>query len=327
MIPPHATHFMGVTDKTCHGPYHVRYSRYEKLHLKDDIYITWADYVGMATRSYYESFTPLNLINGFRSRGLWPINAAEPLEAMKNVEPSEKKKKSQREIRSMKRKLDLALFELPSELKEKKQRLGPVARVKVFGGCLTSNEVESAFKAQTTERHEAAQRALAKQLAVAMGKDVAELHKEYGGKVKPLAQALSQAIAASKPRAPRRRAAPPRPTSVVPTAPSLGLDLNASLGNVATHSSLPTIDPFCLSLLAPLDTTFQLGGGMQGLDMLGLSSPTPSSLLPMQVPLQMPYQVPMLDAMPSLQPTMNTYGYDIFSPTFPLNPSLPMGQF
>ena len=149
----------------------------------------------------------------------------------------------------MKRKLDLALFELPSELKEKKQRLGPVARVKVFGGCLTSNEVESAFKAQTTERHEAAQRALAKQLAVAMGKDVAELHKEYGGKVKPLAQAMSQAIAASKPRAPRRRAAPPRPTSVVPTAPSLGLDLNAPLGNVATHSSLPAIDPFCLSFL------------------------------------------------------------------------------
>ena len=110
-----------------------------------NVYITWADYVGMATRSYYESFTPLNLINGFRSTGLWPINAAEPLEAMKNVEPSEKKKKSQREIRSMKRKLDLALFELPSELKEKKQRLGPVARVKVFGGCLTSNEVESAL--------------------------------------------------------------------------------------------------------------------------------------------------------------------------------------
>ena len=38
VISPHATHFMGVTDKSCHGPYHVRYSRYKKLHLKDDIY-------------------------------------------------------------------------------------------------------------------------------------------------------------------------------------------------------------------------------------------------------------------------------------------------
>ena len=99
----------------------------------------------------------------------------------------------------MKGKLELALFELPSELKENKQKLGPVARVNVFGCCLTSNEVE---KAQTTARYESPQRALAKQLAVAMGKDVAELHKEYGGKVKPLAQALSKAIAASKPRSP-----------------------------------------------------------------------------------------------------------------------------
>ena len=96
---------------------------------------------------------------------------------------------------------------------------------------------------------------------------------------------------------------------------------------MAPHSSLPAIDPFCLSLLSPLDTSFQFGGGMQGLEMLGLSSPTPSSLLHMQVPLQMPYQVPMSDAMQGLQPTMNTYGYDIFSPTFQLNPSLPMGQF
>ena len=50
------------------------------------------------------------------------------------MEPSKKKKKSLREIRSMKRKLHLALFELPSELKEKNQRLGPVGRVKVFWG-------------------------------------------------------------------------------------------------------------------------------------------------------------------------------------------------
>ena len=94
MILPHATHFMGVPDKTCRGPYHVRYSRYKKLHLKDDICIAWANYVGMATRSYYELFTPINIITGFCGTGLWPINAAEPLEAMKNVEPTEKKKKS-----------------------------------------------------------------------------------------------------------------------------------------------------------------------------------------------------------------------------------------
>ena len=50
------------------------------------------------------------------------------------MDPSEKKQMSQREIASMKRKSDPALFELPSELKEKKQRMGPVARVKVFWG-------------------------------------------------------------------------------------------------------------------------------------------------------------------------------------------------
>ena len=122
----------------------------------------------------------------------------------------------------MKRKLDLALFELPLELKDKKQTLGQVARVTSFGGCVTSNELERAFKVGTTERYEAAQRALAKQLAVAMAKDSAEIHKEYGGKVEPLAQALSQAVAASKPHAPQRRAAPPRLTSIVPTAPSFG---------------------------------------------------------------------------------------------------------
>ena len=42
VTPFYATHFIGLTDKTCHGPYHVRYSKCEKLHLKDDTYITWA---------------------------------------------------------------------------------------------------------------------------------------------------------------------------------------------------------------------------------------------------------------------------------------------
>ena len=37
VIPSDATHFMGVTDKTCHGPYHVRYSKYKNYRLKDDI--------------------------------------------------------------------------------------------------------------------------------------------------------------------------------------------------------------------------------------------------------------------------------------------------
>ena len=139
-----------------------------------------------------------------------------------------------------------------------------------------------------------------------MAKDVAKPHEGYGGKVKPLVQALSSAIAESKPRDPRRRAPHIRPTSVVPTALSLGLGHNASLGYVATHSSLSAIAPICHSLLSLLDTSFQLGRGMQRLDILSLSSTSPSSLLPMQVLLQMPHQVPMLDAMPSLQPTMNT---------------------
>ena len=71
----------------------VRLSKYKQLHLKDDICVTWADYVGMATRSYYELFTLLCTINGIRNTGLWPINAAEALQAMKNVEPSEKEKR------------------------------------------------------------------------------------------------------------------------------------------------------------------------------------------------------------------------------------------
>ena len=63
------------------------------LHLQQQWAAGCFDYVGMATWSYYESFTLLHIINGFRSRGLWPINAAEALEAMKNVEPSERKKR------------------------------------------------------------------------------------------------------------------------------------------------------------------------------------------------------------------------------------------
>ena len=54
---------------------------------------------------------------GFRATGLWPINAMEPLMAM--VQPDPLKKKEPRAQRASKHKLDLALFELPLELKGK----------------------------------------------------------------------------------------------------------------------------------------------------------------------------------------------------------------
>ena len=191
--------------------------------------------------------------------------------------------------------------------------LGPVTIVKVFGGCLTSQAVENAFEEQSTKRHKAAQRSLAKQLAVAMGNDIAGLHKEYNNKVKPVAQALSETIAAPKPR--RRRTTPlpilsnPLP---LPMAPSMGLDNNAS--------PLPSLDPFCLSLLPSLNTSFQWGGSMQGVNMMGLSYATP---LPVQMPLHLPLQVPMLDVVPSLPQGTFNEGYDIFLSTLPLNPSFP----
>ena len=133
---------------------------------------TWANYVGLSARAYVESFTPSNLINGFRATGLWPINAMEPLMAM--VQPDLPPKKEPRGKRASKRKLDLALFELPMELQEKKRSLGPVARVKVFGGCLSGDDVFEQFQGQQKERDEKEQRALARESALAMGRDMRE---------------------------------------------------------------------------------------------------------------------------------------------------------
>ena len=95
---------------------------------------TWANYVGLSLHAYVESFTHSNLINGFRATGLWPINAMEPLMAM--VQPDPLKKKEPRAQRASKRKLDLAMFELPMELQEKKRSLGPVARGQSLWGLL-----------------------------------------------------------------------------------------------------------------------------------------------------------------------------------------------
>ena len=70
------------------------------------------------------------------------------------VQPDPLKKKQPRAQRASKRKLDLALFELPLELKEKKRSLGTVARVKVLGGCLSGDDFFEQFQAQQKERDE-----------------------------------------------------------------------------------------------------------------------------------------------------------------------------
>ena len=64
VIPPHATHFMCVTDKTCHSPYQKRYAALKRVHESTYSSTTWANYVGISSRAYVESFTPSNLING-----------------------------------------------------------------------------------------------------------------------------------------------------------------------------------------------------------------------------------------------------------------------
>ena len=70
VIPSHATLFMCVTNKTCHSPYQKRYAALKWVHESTYSSTTWANYVGISSRAYVESFTPSNLINGFRAMGL-----------------------------------------------------------------------------------------------------------------------------------------------------------------------------------------------------------------------------------------------------------------
>ena len=131
VIPPHTTHFMCVTDKTCHSPYQKQSAALKRVHESTPSSTTWANYVGLSSRAYMDSFTPSNLINGFRATGLWPINAMEPLMAM--VQHNPRQKKQARAQRASKRKLELALFELPTELQKKKGTLDRLPGSKSFG--------------------------------------------------------------------------------------------------------------------------------------------------------------------------------------------------
>ena len=69
VIPPHATQIICVTDKTCHSPYQKRYAALERVHESTHSSTTWANYVGLSSRGYVESFTPSNLINAFGTTG------------------------------------------------------------------------------------------------------------------------------------------------------------------------------------------------------------------------------------------------------------------
>ena len=60
------------------------------------------------------------------------------------------------------------------QLQEKERNLGPVARVKVFGGCLSEDDVFGQFQAQQKERDEKEQGALARESALALGRDMRE---------------------------------------------------------------------------------------------------------------------------------------------------------
>ena len=201
VIRPHATHFMCVTDKTCHSPYQKRYAALKRVHESSHPSTTWANYVGGSLRAYVESFTPSNLINGFRALGLWPINAMEPLMAI--VQPDPLKKQEPRAQRASKRKLDLALFELLLKPKEKQRNLGPVARVKVFGGCLSGNDVFQQFQAQQKEQDEKEQRALATESALALGRDMRFFFEELNIKFKEAQVEWNAWKKAYVPQAPR----------------------------------------------------------------------------------------------------------------------------
>ena len=247
VIPPHATHFMCVTDKTCHSPYQKRYAALKRVHESTYSSTTWANYVGISSRAYVESFTPSNLINGFRATGLWPINAMEPLMAM--VQPDPLQKKQPRAQRASKRKLDLALFELPLELKEKKRSLGPVARVKVFGGCLSGDDVFEQFQAQQKERDEKEQRALARESALAMGRDMREnFFEEFTTKFKEAQVEWTAWKKANVPRAPRRTYTRRTPTTATSTPTT---SLPQATSTPSTSMPLLPNDPLLQALTMP----------------------------------------------------------------------------
>ena len=247
VIPPHATHFMCVTDKTCHSPYQKRYAALKRVHESTHSTTTWANYVGLSSRAYVESFTPSNLINGFRATGLWPINAMEPLMAM--VQPDPFKKKEPRGKRASKRKLDLALFDLPMELQEKKRSLGPVARVKVFGGCLSGDDVFEQFQSQQKERDEKDQRALARESALAMGRDMREnFFEEFTTKFKEAQVEWTAWKKANVPRAPRRTYTRRTPTTATSTPTT---SLPQATSTPSTSMPLPPNDPLLQALTMP----------------------------------------------------------------------------
>ena len=73
VIPPHATHFMCVTDKTCHSPYQKRYAVLKRVHESTYSSTTWANYVGLSSRPYVESSPPLTSSTGFAPRAFGPL--------------------------------------------------------------------------------------------------------------------------------------------------------------------------------------------------------------------------------------------------------------
>ncbi|KAB0805286.1 hypothetical protein PPYR_02256 [Photinus pyralis] len=75
-FPPHCTHKMQPLDKTVYGPFKQKC----KVSFNDHISsnpgrpVTIYDIAKLTSEPYLQSFTPKNIISGFSSTGLWPIN-------------------------------------------------------------------------------------------------------------------------------------------------------------------------------------------------------------------------------------------------------------
>ena len=236
---------MRETDKTCHSPYQKRYAALQRVHESTHTSATWVNYVRLSLRAYVESFTSANLINGFRATSLWPISAMEPLMAM--VQPDALKKKEPWAQRASKRKLNLALFELLLELKKKRNPLW-VAPVKVFGGCLSGDDVFQQFQAQQKERDEKQQRALARETSLAFGREMRFFFEEFNIKFEEAQVEWTAWKKANVPRAPRRTYTCHTPTTSTST---LATSIPQATSTSSTSMPLLPDDPLLQVLIMP----------------------------------------------------------------------------
>ena len=193
--------------------------------------------------------------------------------------------------------------------KKKKRNLGPVARrrVKVFGGCLSGDDVFQQFQAQQKERDEKEQRALARESALALGRDMRFFFEQFDIKFKEAQVEWTAWKKANVPRAPRRTYARCTPTTATST-PSTSMPLlpNDPLLQALT---MPPILPSSSLPLTQLDNSYMDPFGTSVFNMSMGGMPLLPTVLPSTMQPSMPLPpLPMDPSVPLCTPLDGSLG-------------------